>query len=129
MTQFGWAVLGVPTSRGALSKVVPSDHTPIGMPPNVREDYRLWCRNAAASLPLGTSSDATYSKLEKGGTLATQLCEKCKQAHPGRVCDSDEKGECAETTAGNEMAQPCDEPLKDGEGRDSLRPRATEYPE
>ena len=29
--------------------------------------------------------------------MATQLCEKCKQAHPGRVCDYDEKGECAET--------------------------------
>ena len=31
--------------------------------------------------------------------MATQLCEKCKQAHPGRVCDYDEKGECAETAA------------------------------
>jgi hypothetical protein len=31
--------------------------------------------------------------------MATQLCQKCKQAHPGRVCDYDEKGECAETKA------------------------------
>jgi len=31
--------------------------------------------------------------------MATQLCEKCKQEHPGRVCDYDEKGECAETRA------------------------------
>ena len=23
--------------------------------------------------------------------MATQLCQKCKQAHPGRVCDYDEK--------------------------------------
>jgi hypothetical protein len=40
--------------------------------------------------------------------MATQLCQKCKQAHPGRVCDYDEKGECAETTDTNELAQPCD---------------------
>ena len=32
--------------------------------------------------------------------MATQLCEKCKQAHPGAVCDYDEKGECAETIRG-----------------------------
>ena len=31
--------------------------------------------------------------------MATQLCQKCKQAHPGRVCDYDKKGECAETEA------------------------------
>ncbi len=47
--------------------------------------------------------------------MATQLCQKCKQAHPGRVCDSDENAECAETTAVNEVAQPCNEPSKDGE--------------
>ena len=29
--------------------------------------------------------------------MATQLCQKCKQAHPGAVCDYDEKGECADT--------------------------------
>src|SRR6202795_496175 len=37
--------------------------------------------------------------------MATQLCQKCKQAHPGRVCDYDEKGECAETISVNEVAQ------------------------
>jgi hypothetical protein len=42
--------------------------------------------------------------------MATQLCQKCKQAHPGRVCDYDEKGECAETIDTNEVAQPCDPP-------------------
>jgi hypothetical protein len=31
--------------------------------------------------------------------MATQLCQKCKQTHPGRDCDYDEKGECAETRA------------------------------
>jgi hypothetical protein len=38
--------------------------------------------------------------------MATQLCQKCKQAHPGRVCDYDEKGECAETIDTNEAAPP-----------------------
>jgi hypothetical protein len=46
--------------------------------------------------------------------MATQLCQKCKQAHPGRVCDYDEKGECAETTAIS-VAQPRNEPKKDQE--------------
>ena len=45
--------------------------------------------------------------------MATQLCQKCKQTHPGRVCDYDEKGECAETIGVNEVAQPCNEPSKD----------------
>jgi hypothetical protein len=29
--------------------------------------------------------------------MATEFCQKCKQSHPGRLCDYDEKGECAET--------------------------------
>ena len=29
--------------------------------------------------------------------MATNFCQKCKQSHRGRVCDYDEKGECAET--------------------------------
>ena len=49
--------------------------------------------------------------------MATQLCQKCKQAHPGRVCDYDEKGECAETIGVNEVAQTRDEPSKDEGGR------------
>ena len=44
--------------------------------------------------------------------MATQLCQKCKQAHPGRVCDYDEKSECAETIAVDEVAQPRNEPSK-----------------
>ncbi len=39
--------------------------------------------------------------------MATQFCQKCKQAHPGRVCDYDEKGECAETV-GPKRASGCD---------------------
>jgi hypothetical protein len=52
--------------------------------------------------------------------MATQLCQKCKQTHPGRVCDYHEKAECAETTDINEGAQPCSEPSKE-EDRGSLR--------
>jgi len=51
--------------------------------------------------------------------MATQLCEKCKQAHPGRVCDYDEKGECAETIDTNEVAQSSDAPSKDEVGKRS----------
>ena len=29
--------------------------------------------------------------------MATEFCQKCKQAHPGRECDYDDQGECAET--------------------------------
>jgi len=48
--------------------------------------------------------------------MATQLCQKCKQAHPGRVCDDDEKGECAETIDTNEVAQTRDAPSNDEVG-------------
>ena len=47
--------------------------------------------------------------------MAAQLCEKCKQAHPGRICDYDGKAECAETIGVNEVAQPCSEPSKEKE--------------
>jgi hypothetical protein len=42
--------------------------------------------------------------------MATLLCQKCKEAHPGRACDYDEKGECAETIDTNEVTQPQDAP-------------------
>jgi hypothetical protein len=46
--------------------------------------------------------------------MATQLCQKCKQSHPGHVCDYDEKGECAETVGVvNEAAQPSKQPSQD----------------
>ena len=38
--------------------------------------------------------------------MATQFCQKCKRAHPGRACDYDDKGECAETVDANETAKP-----------------------
>ena len=61
--------------------------------------------------------------------MATQLCQKCKQAHPGRVCDYDEKAGCAETIVVDEVARPGDEPSKDREDGDSLGPRGTNHPE
>lgn len=36
--------------------------------------------------------------------MATEFCQKCKQSHPGRVCDYDEKGDCAETVNIDEVA-------------------------
>jgi len=29
--------------------------------------------------------------------MSTEFCTRCKQSHPGRVCDFDDQGECAET--------------------------------
>jgi hypothetical protein len=29
--------------------------------------------------------------------MSTEFCQKCKQSHPGRLCDYDDLGECAET--------------------------------
>ncbi len=37
--------------------------------------------------------------------MATELCQKCKQSHPGRACDYDEKGDCAETADLTEVAK------------------------
>ena len=45
--------------------------------------------------------------------MATEFCQKCKQAHPGRSCDYDEKGDCAETVDVNEAAGPSDQESKD----------------
>ena len=33
--------------------------------------------------------------------MATEFCQKCKKAHPGRECDYDDTGECAETVDAN----------------------------
>jgi hypothetical protein len=45
--------------------------------------------------------------------MATQLCQKCKQAHPGRVCDYDQNGNCAETVDANEDAETSTKESKD----------------
>jgi hypothetical protein len=38
--------------------------------------------------------------------MATELCQKCKQSHPGRSCDYDDKGDCAETVDPQEIKLP-----------------------
>jgi hypothetical protein len=37
--------------------------------------------------------------------MATELCQKCKQTHPGRACDYDEKGDCSETVDPEDFAK------------------------
>jgi len=37
--------------------------------------------------------------------MATEFCQKCKQTHPGRPCDYDDKGDCAETADLSEAAE------------------------
>jgi hypothetical protein len=54
----------------------------------------------SAYISIGSSA-----KLEEVEKMATQFCQKCKHAHPGRVCDYDEKGECAETVGLNEVRE------------------------
>jgi hypothetical protein len=56
--------------------------------------------------------------LEETEKMATQLCQKCKQAHPGRACDYDDTGECAETIAVNVVAPPANGPSESNEPED-----------
>ena len=89
---------------GHIAEVVASDHTRIGIPRNVR---------VCATV----SSHLLYELRQIGGSekMATQLCQKCKRSHPGRVCDHDEQGECAETISVNQVAAPSNEPSRDKE--------------
>lgn len=41
--------------------------------------------------------------------MATEFCQKCKQSHPGRACDYDDQGECAETANADETEEPSSE--------------------
>jgi len=57
--------------------------------------------------------------------MATEFCQKCKQSHPGRTCDYDDQGECAETIEASKDAEESDpesEELPDQ--RTSVPPRA-----
>jgi hypothetical protein len=45
--------------------------------------------------------------------MATEFCQKCKQAHPGRDCDYDEKGDCAEIVNADEVADASSTESKD----------------
>jgi hypothetical protein len=37
--------------------------------------------------------------------MAIEVCQKCKQSHPGRPCDSDDKGDGVETADLSEAAK------------------------
>ena len=37
--------------------------------------------------------------------MATEFCQRWKRAHPGRSCDYDDKGECAETIDAQESGE------------------------
>lgn len=53
--------------------------------------------------------------------MATEFCQRCKQSHPGRLCDYDEKGDCIETVdAEREKSIP-----GSGTGRTALTKGAT----
>jgi hypothetical protein len=45
--------------------------------------------------------------------MATEFCQKCKRTHPGRTCDYDEKGDCAETVDVSDVAPASSQETKD----------------
>ncbi len=59
--------------------------------------------------------------------MATEFCQKCKQTHPGRTCDHDDKGECADTldvdenpkTSGEALEKPFTAKASPGQGSHS----------
>jgi len=57
-------------------------------------------------------------KIAGSGKMATEFCQKCKQAHPGRLCDYDEKGDCTETVDVDAISN---EESKDEEDRRGVR--------
>lgn len=44
--------------------------------------------------------------------MSTEFCTRCKQSHPGRACDYDDQGECAETVPQPETAAANSAPAK-----------------
>lgn len=44
--------------------------------------------------------------------MPTEFCQKCKQSHPGRACDYDDQGDCAETV--DESKEEKSDAAKDG---------------
>jgi hypothetical protein len=45
--------------------------------------------------------------------MSTEFCSQCKQSHPGRVCDYDDQGECAETVSLEETQTANSAPAKE----------------
>jgi hypothetical protein len=54
--------------------------------------------------------------------MAAQFCQKCKKSHPGRDCDYDDKGECAETRDADEATKPPVEASIRGDSKGDRRP-------
>jgi hypothetical protein len=50
--------------------------------------------------------------------MATEFCQKCKQSHPGRTCDYDEKGDCSETTNDGQVVDAFSTASKDKEKKE-----------
>jgi hypothetical protein len=57
--------------------------------------------------------------------MATELCQKCQQAHPGRLCDYDHKGDCAETDTSTKTPNP---PPRNSREKEGSEPAAMETP-
>ena len=55
--------------------------------------------------------------------MATEFCQKCKQSHPGRLCDYDEKGECAETVEAENIKEEAPESRTSIESKTAARSR------
>ena len=47
--------------------------------------------------------------------MATEFCQQCKQSHPGRACDYNEKSDCSETINADEVADASSTKSKDQE--------------
>jgi hypothetical protein len=45
--------------------------------------------------------------------MSTEFCTHCKQSHPGRACDYDDQGECAETVPQPEKPDAKSAPAKE----------------
>ena len=45
--------------------------------------------------------------------MSTEFCTHCKQSHPGRACDYDDQGECAETVPQPETPAANPDPAKE----------------
>jgi len=58
--------------------------------------------------------------------MATEFCQKCKKAHPGRDCDYDDTGECTETRDTNAAATPLCDASGDAESRSPRTDAPTE---
>ena len=59
--------------------------------------------------------------------MATQFCERCKQVHPGRACDYDDKGECAQTVDADETKKAFVEVPRDPKPRSQVNEHNADF--